>query len=73
MEKNEIRKLQKWEKNGNWVEFHENGKIKSKGNYKNGIQEDLWEEYFKGGQLKSKEILKEKKRVLGKFIILVKI
>ena len=31
--------------------YHSNGQLYSKGNYKNGNKEGLWEEYYKNGQL----------------------
>ena len=37
-------------------EYHENGKLSSKGNYKNGKNHGLWESYDEDGQLVEEEI-----------------
>ena len=39
---------------GIWELYYSNGKLKRKGNYKNGIYDGYWEEYFSNGQLQSK-------------------
>ncbi len=38
-------------KEGYWVEYYENGQIRSKGNYKDGEYDGLWEGYLENGQL----------------------
>ena len=42
-------------------EFHDNGQLKWKGNYKDGKEHGLWETYWDDGQLRSKENYKNGK------------
>lgn len=42
--------------------YFENGQLNSKGHYKGGNKEGLWEVYFKDGKLQSKGYWKDRKR-----------
>lgn len=50
------------QKEGQWFDFHENGKLASQGNYKNGMREGQWLWYFKNGQLNVKGNFKSGKK-----------
>jgi antitoxin component YwqK of YwqJK toxin-antitoxin module len=41
-------------KQGYWEDYYENGRIRSKGNYVNGIWEGNWEWYYDNGKISSK-------------------
>ena len=41
-------------KEGEWVNYHKNGKLRSKGSYKNGKKEGGWVSYHENGQLWNK-------------------
>jgi antitoxin component YwqK of YwqJK toxin-antitoxin module len=41
-------------KQGYWEYYYENGRIRSKGNYVNGIWEGNWEWYYDNGKISSK-------------------
>lgn len=41
-------------KQGYWVDYHENGNLRSKGNYKNNKENGVWEYYDDKGLLRSK-------------------
>ena len=45
-------------KEGIWEEYYDNGKLWSKGSYKNGVLEGYWEYYHDNGQLMSKGLYK---------------
>ena len=38
-------------KEGNWLEYHDNGQLHSRGRWKNGKKEGIWFEYHKHGKL----------------------
>lgn len=42
--------------------FHDNGKFKMGGGFKNGLRDGEWKAFFKNGQLQSEGIFKEGKR-----------
>ena len=44
-------------------EYHENGQLKSKGNFKDGDEDGLWETYHENGQLKSKRYYKDGEKI----------
>jgi hypothetical protein len=41
-------------KQGLWEDYYENGRIRYKGNYVNGIWEGNWEWYYDNGKISSK-------------------
>ena len=41
-------------KQGYWEDYYGNGRIRSKGNYVNGIWEGNWEFYYDNGKISSK-------------------
>jgi len=49
-------------KDGLLEEFHDNGQLVSRSNYKNGKQDGPWEDYYKNGQLQVRENYKNGKR-----------
>ena len=56
--------------NGLFEEYHENGGLKSKGNYKDGLKTGLWHKCHENGQLLSEGCLKmEKNMVFGKSVM----
>ncbi len=47
---------------GPWEDYHENGQLATKGNYKNGQKDGSWEYYYADGQLWMKETYKDGKK-----------
>lgn len=47
--------LKNGNRNGEWISYNENGTIREKGNYEDGIQKGTFEYYDKMGELNSKE------------------
>ena len=54
--------FRKGKKNGNWLSYHENGQLKVKKYYSDGITNGAYESYYDNGQLKEKEYYKDGKR-----------
>ena len=48
-------------KHGPWVEYHDNGQLRSKGAYKDGKEHGPWVSYHDNGQLRSKETYEDGK------------
>ena len=44
--------LLKGKKEGEWVQWHESGKISTKENYVNGQANGIWEQWFQNGKIK---------------------
>ena len=47
---------------GAWVEYFENGQLKSNGHYKNGKYEGAWVFYYESGQLYGKGNFKDERK-----------
>jgi antitoxin component YwqK of YwqJK toxin-antitoxin module len=47
---------------GYWEEYHDNGKLGSKGNYVKGDRDGYWEWYYENGRIESKGSYKNGKR-----------
>jgi hypothetical protein len=54
--------LKNGKKDGSWVYYFKNGKLKGKGYYKNGSRESSWVHYWNNGQLLLKGNYKNDKR-----------
>ena len=48
---------------GCFVNYHENGQLECKGNYKDGKRDGLWEWYHDNGRLESKRNYKDGKLI----------
>ena len=57
----EIGSFKNGKKNGEWLSYHRNGQLFSKGNFTNGEKGGLWEFYHENGQLKAKDNFKNGK------------
>ena len=44
--------LKNGKKDNVWVEYLENGQLRSKGSFKNGVREGVWVSYYDNGQVK---------------------
>lgn len=53
---------------GYWEEYYEDGKLKSKGNYIDGLRVDDWEYYFFDGKIKQKGKYLKGERPTGKWV-----
>ena len=45
------RKFQRWEIDGLWEEYYDNGQLRWKGNWEDGKSEGLWEWYNEDGSI----------------------
>ena len=50
-------------KNGEWVSYHKNGQLHTKGNWIHGKRDGLWEYFNEDGSLLRTETLKEGKKI----------
>lgn len=41
----------RWVRHGPFVGYYENGKVKSEGQYVDGLEEGIWRDYYENGQL----------------------
>ena len=51
------------EKNGEWLNYYDNGQLKEKGNHKDGWEDGLWEYFIKDGSLKRTETWKDGEKI----------
>jgi len=60
--KTDIGQIVDGKRDGPWVQYHDNGQLFSKGDYKNGKQEGPWVFYFDDGRLWMKGALQDGRR-----------
>lgn len=53
--------------NGEYITYFENGNIKEKGRYYNGLKRGEWSEFYENGQIHKKEYYNENGKLTGPF------